>query len=129
MKPNQPGLFSNENGTPVAKRFDVEAVRQSLAPYNGTATSKAAARSIEPVMGMQQRQVLAAIKSATFGLTREEVADLTGLSDSAVRPRVVELMRARYIVERGERPTKSGRAGKVLWAADRVADEGKGVNQ
>ena len=86
------------------------------APHNGTETSKAAAKSIVPVMNMQQRQIFEAIQSATFGLTREEVAKKTGLRDNSIRPRIVELIGLGLIEERGERAGESLRFAKVLWA-------------
>lgn len=85
-------------------------------PHNGTPTSIAAAKSIVPVMNLQQRQIFEAIRGATFGMTREEVAKKTGLRDSSVRPRCVELLGLGLIREDGERAGESLRFAKVLWA-------------
>lgn len=85
------------------------------APYvPGSSTSERAAEAIEPFMTAQRWKVLTTFRQ--FGLlTDEDVAGITGLSASSVRPRRGELVELGYVIDSGEeRKTKSGRAA-VLW--------------
>lgn len=84
--------------------------------HNHTATSIAAAASIQRTAATDRQRVLDAIASAGIhGMTREQVEVHTGLTGNSVRPRVAELLAAGTIEEAGEiRRTSTGRAARVL---------------
>ena len=84
-----------------------------------SATSKDAARLIEPTRGTLRERVLEVIRGNAVlgGLTDEEGMEITGLPPSTYRPRRVELVEANLIVDSGRtRRTKSGRQA-VVWVA------------
>jgi predicted ArsR family transcriptional regulator len=85
-------------------------------PHNGTSTSIAAAESKTGSAHTDRLTIYQAIKAAGIdGLTRDEIAERTGLNPNSVRPRVVELIKLGAIEEAGEqRHTATGRAAKVL---------------
>lgn len=83
-------------------------------PHNGSATSRAAAKRHRASAAIQRSIVLAAVIRSPDGLTREQVSDVTKIDGNSVRPRVVELVKARLLKELGERPTRSGHAAAVL---------------
>jgi len=82
---------------------------------NGSATSAAAADSLEPATlnAMQQRvyEFICCTPS-----TDEEIADELAMNPSTVRPRRGELARRGLIVEAGTRRTASGRMA-TIWKA------------
>lgn len=86
--------------------------------HNGTVTSRAAARSMEPIADGCRAQVLAALKKAgPNGLTREEISLDLGMPIQNVTGRVRELI----ILNRAREPlnvrkTSTGRAAKVVVA-------------
>lgn len=91
-------------------------------PYQRhSATSKQAARAIEPKVGTLRRQVLEYIKSAgKTGASDEEIQIGLNMNPSTQRPRRIELARAgliRYLVE--TRKTTSGR-NAVVWIAEKI---------
>jgi len=88
-------------------------------PHNRTATSRAAAEGARPYAGRQAQQVLAAVRNEPGGLTREEIAERTGIRLAAVCARVNALVRAGLAVENGTRTTSGGRQAKVVLAAAR----------
>lgn len=85
------------------------------APHNGTPTSKAAAKSIEPFLTQQAARVLRSIQSHP-GCTREAVALSTGMLLSAVCGRVHQLVKDGHVVERGTAKTSTGRSAACLYA-------------
>ena len=91
----------------------------SSAPYQRhSATSKAAAKAIEPVAGTQRGRMLAQIKEfGFFGMTDQDFARICFLPGDSVRPRRGELLKAGLIVDSGiTRKTVSGRQATV-WVA------------
>lgn len=86
--------------------------------------SRAGADSMsQDVLTGQAGRVIAAVvasmssKDRAPGLTREEIADITGLRDTSVCGRVSELMKAGNLQEPGiYRTGSAGRAQGVLWA-------------
>lgn len=88
--------------------------------HNGTATSIAAAASVQSAAATMRETVLQAIRAASFaGLTREEIERQTGLAGNSVRPRVSELLAAGAITPSGEiRRTASNRPAEVLVAVE-----------
>jgi|SRR5579859_6145130 len=92
---------------------------QPAAPYQKkSATSRAAAKSVEQHVTAMQLQILDTLKAEPAGLTREEIADRAGLKIQSVCPRVLELW-AKGLVKstHGRRQTKSGRMAEVWVAA------------
>lgn len=83
----------------------------------GSATSEAAAQSIEPSRGRIQMLVYTALKFASNGLTAEELETVTGLSGNTIRPRLVELREENRIADSGTtRKTRANRDA-VVWIA------------
>lgn len=97
MTTNQPGLF-----------------RTDARP-----TSKAAAFSVAGITGASRRTVYEFIRDqGDAGATDEQVINGTGLPASNARPRRVELVRDRVVIDSGRtRVTASGRAATV-WIVD-----------
>lgn len=86
--------------------------------HNGSPTSIAAALDNAGRAGTQRRRVMAHIlEQGTRGATREEIALALGLSDNAVRPRIVELMERGLLRSYGTRKTRLGCQAEVLFAA------------
>ncbi len=79
-------------------------------------TSKAAAKSQKPSHLHRNRLlVFNALKLWIGGLTDEEIQAATGLGGSTERPRRIELVKERLVVDSGRvRATKSGR-NAVVW--------------
>ena len=96
----------------------------STAPYaRHSATSKAAAKAVEPRMGTQKATVLIIIRRCSqpshgggVGLTDEQICMFTELSGDTVRPRRGALADAGLIKKQGTRKTTSGRDADV-WVA------------
>ena len=91
----------------------------SSAPYQRhSATSKAAAKAIEPVAGTQRGRMLAQIKEfGFFGMTDQDFSRICFLPGDSVRPRRGELLKAGLIVNSGRtRKTPKGRDA-VVWVA------------
>ncbi len=87
------------------------------APSVDTPASIEAAEKIGPRRETQRRVILLALSVRPFGLTRTEMYDVLrpdptrdgGMTESSVRPRVVELRDLGHVVEAGYRPSGSGR--------------------
>ena len=88
------------------------------APYaRNSATSKAAAKAVEPRIGTQKYEVLQYLKQCgKTGATDEELALALCLSGDTVRPRRGSLADAWLIYKHGTRKTTSGREADV-WVA------------
>ena len=88
------------------------------APYaRRSATSKAAAKAVEPRIGTQIAKVLGYIKlCAEAGATDDEIERGTHMGGSTVRPRRGELAMRGLIQKSGTRKTLSGRDADV-WVA------------
>jgi hypothetical protein len=87
---------SAPNGRGVA-RVSPDASGPGLARSDGRATAKAAALQALPASGRKRRQVLDAVAQVArdpqlVGLTDLQIAQATGLRDTSVRPRRVELV-------------------------------------
>ena len=88
-------------------------------------TSRAAAAAVLPKVGTQRRNVYDAIArycdksnpiGDTWGLTDEQISDVTGLSGNSVRPRRLELLEAGLIEENGTRPgLRSAKSRHTVW--------------
>ena len=87
-------------------------------PYvKGSATSKAAAQSMQPHAGSIRSRILAEIKkSGAHGLTCDEVEVLMDLKHQTASARVRELREKGKISTTSKRPTRSGRQAQV-WVA------------
>lgn len=91
-------------------------------------TSKAAAAdSVEPSAEKWLGRVLKCIReSGRRGVTDEEQQDLLDLNPNTQRPRRVDLVRGRFVVDSGEkRLTRSGRHA-VVWVAVEYAPKSVG---
>jgi hypothetical protein len=97
-------------------------VKESLtvAPHNGTATSKAAAKAIEPHINSQQQAMLHWYRTyGSNGVTDQEMVDSSGFSGDSVRPRRGELVSMGLVVDSGRtRATKTGRQATVFVAKE-----------
>jgi DNA-directed RNA polymerase specialized sigma24 family protein len=72
--------------------------------HNHTPTSIAAANRIRACAENMRETVLHAVEQAgKNGLTRDEVANVTGLKANTVRPRVCELIARAKLTEQGKR--------------------------
>lgn len=87
--------------------------------HNKTQTSIEAAIAKEPTAATDRERVLGVIRRAgDRGLTREEIAQKSGLSENSVRPRCCELLKSGHI-KKSDRfaYTKSGQKASVLVVA------------
>jgi hypothetical protein len=96
--------------------------RPRVGPFQRhSATSRAAALANYPRSGSQRHRILEFLEAqGDHGATRQELAQILGLSDDSVRPRVVELVEGGWV--RGTdrtRPTPMGEQAEVLVAVDR----------
>ena len=91
----------------------------AAAPYQRrSATSRAAALSVEPKTGTQRAIVLAFLRGCgSSGATDEQMQAQIPLSANTQRPRRVELVQARLVVDSGL--TRVATSGKdvVVWVA------------
>lgn len=97
------------------------------APVRGKKeTSRAAAKAAEPKAGTIRRKVLDHIRAyAGTGRTRDEIEAGLGVGGSTVRPRVLELVQAGFVVEtRFTRKTRAGLDSFVLMAAEYAPPSG-----
>lgn len=86
-----------------------------MAPHNGTLTSKAAARDIQPHAGTLRARILEHIRSRGIdGATDLEIERDTGIKGSTVRPRRGELRDAGLIHK-----TDRVRGRAAVWVAGR----------
>jgi predicted ArsR family transcriptional regulator len=100
-----PWLFSEDRPLPAAPSQPV------------SATSRAAAAAAEPRVESQAARVLRALREAANGLTREQVAEQTGISLQAVCARCGQLLEAGLIRSTGmTRQGRYGRSAEVLMA-------------
>ena len=87
-------------------------------------TSQEAAESIAPKVGKLQKEILAVVRTAKDGLTRDEIEVITGLPHTTSSARVRELfikglLETRIDPETGKsycRPTRSGKKAEVCFA-------------
>lgn len=86
--------------------------------HKGGDTSKAAADAIAPHLNRLQGVALAAIRAAgDRGLTKEELAETTGLPEKSIGPRAPELARKGLVKDSGQRRLNdTGKPAKV-WVA------------
>lgn len=104
---DQPSLFDQ----PIAQ------APAAVVPHNGTDTSRAAAKSIEPHLGNLQARVLNYLKQCGAGATDEQMQIALDMNASTQRPRRIELARKGLIRKSEEkRKTTSGRLAQV-WRA------------
>jgi hypothetical protein len=91
-----------------------------FAPHNGTATSKAAAKAIEPHINEQHKAMLFWYRTyGSPGLTDAEMIEATGFSGDSVRPRRGELVAMNLVADSGRtRATKTGRQATVYVAKE-----------
>lgn len=88
--------------------------RRTDPPHNNRETSILAAEAIRPHVGRQQQAILDYLRGCD-GDTRDGIEAATGIHGNAVRPRCLELLKLRLIVETNEtRLTRSGRKAYVL---------------
>lgn len=87
------------------------------APYQRhSATSKAAATSIEPKAGTKRAKVLEYIRSCSAqGATDEEMQQCIPMSPNTQRPRRVELLKAKLIKDSGITRKTMGGDEAVVW--------------
>ena len=89
-----------------------------------SSTSEAAAEAIKPKVNALQAQILGVVRNAPYGLTRDEIEEVTGLPHTTSSARVRELflkglLETRIDPETGisdRRPTRSGRQAEVCFA-------------
>lgn len=83
--------------------------------HNGTATSIEAAIHARQFKGQQHRRIMDHLRTCVDGATREEIAIATGVSIQSCCARMVELIRAGFIVETDrKRKTSTGRNAVVI---------------
>jgi Fic family protein len=90
-------------------------------PHNRTETSREAAQEIKTKIGRYQQMVLDHLRMAENGLTRDELALLSGLATATICGRCNELLNLGLIEPRYEgfekvkRKTRSGKNAEVLF--------------
>ena len=89
------------------------------APYQSrSATSRAAALSVEPKTGTQRAVVLAFLRGrGPVGATGEQMQALRPLTANTQRPRRVELVQARLVMNSGSTSTTDSGKDAVVWIA------------
>ena len=91
----------------------------SPAPFQRrSATSRAAALSVEPKTGTQRAIVLAFLRGCgSSGATDEQMQAQIPLSANTQRPRRVELVNARLVTDSGRTNTTQSGKDAVVWLA------------
>ena len=90
-------------------------------PHNRTETSIQAAKYIKPKVGRLQQVVLDCLKDVDFGLTRDELSIVSGLSTATICGRCNELLKIGLITpgfngsKKIKRKTRLGRNAEVLF--------------
>lgn len=116
LRPRQPDAPLFASPALNASLAEAQAFRDGLPPHNGTATSRAAAASMDAgTLAQQERYIVARVRVSRGGLTRQEIADCEEMRLSSVCARVNELIRRGVLMERGERRGESGRMQAVVW--------------
>jgi hypothetical protein len=94
------------------------------APYHPhSAESKEAADAILPVAGTHRRKVYDFISArGNWGATDEEIQLGLAMNPSTQRPRRVELVKAKLIIQCGQRKTTS-RRNAAVWQATKDAND------
>lgn len=89
------------------------------APYQRhSATSKAAALSAEPTAGTKRAIALAFLRGrGAHGATDEEMQELIPLTANTQRPRRVELVKGKFVVDSGRTRKTRGGDDAVVWVA------------
>jgi hypothetical protein len=90
-----------------------------------SSTSEAAAEAIKPKVNALQAQILGVVRNAPYGLTRDEIEQITGLPHTTSSARVRELflkglLETRINPETGisyRRPTRSGKMAEICFVA------------
>jgi hypothetical protein len=91
-----------------------------------SSTSAAAAEAIAPKVNALQRQILEVVRSAPYGLTRDEIEIMTGLPHTTSSARVRELFLKGLLETRVDRttgisyrrPTRSGKMAEICFIAE-----------
>ena len=104
---DQPDMFGRDTLRRIPYR--------GYAPFVDSATSQAAADSIEPTRGTLQHDIHGYIrKMKRYGTTADQIEDKLGISLNTVRPRLRELEEMGLIAKTERtRPTRSGRQAKL----------------
>lgn len=89
------------------------------APYQRhSATSKAAALNAEPTAGTKRAIALAFLRGrGAQGATDEEMQELIPLTPNTQRPRRVELVKGKFVVDSGRTRKTRGGDEAVVWVA------------
>ena len=82
-----------------------------------SATSQAAAAAIAPDAETLRQLVRRAIENAPDGLTDEEGIAVTGIAANTYRPRRVECVRLKWIMESGKTRKTVANRQAVVWVA------------
>lgn len=86
--------------------------------HSGKDTSRAAGVAARGKAERDRARIVQALRDHR-ALTRDELEEVTGISGNAVRPRCVELIEAKVVVELElKAPTRSGRLAHLLTLAD-----------
>lgn len=104
--------------------------RQLELPYQEhSATSRDAATAAAPAAPLDRLRVLELLRThAPDGLTDEQIARVLKLNPSTARPRRIELVRARLVVDSGRTRLTRARVRAVIWVAVQ-AEQTKGKAQ
>ena len=96
------------------KPFELRPPHQTLPYVKDSATSKIAAKSMEVEASQLREAVFGFIAGfGKHGATCDEVEVMMGRSHQSVSARITELKKARRIVQRGRRKTRSGRPADI----------------
>lgn len=96
---------------------------EAPAPFQRhSATSKAAALSAEPTAGTKRAIALAFLRGrGLVGATDEEMQELIPLTPNTQRPRRVELVKGKFVVDSGRTRKTRGGDDAVVWLAAEFA--------
>lgn len=106
----------------IAKPEDVDVTNGQLGPFmRQSSTSREAAIGSYPRQGTNRQRVLEAIKArGEHGMTRNEIAERFGWSDSQTHPRAWELVNGGFVVAQGTRPSRLRHDAEVLVATPKA---------
>ena len=111
-----------ESVTPLS---DLDA--KKLGPFaRDSETSRKAALANYPRQGTQRHRIIEALRHpdphGRHGLTREQIAQRTGITPDAVRPRVVELIEGGWLWAHETRKTRLGQDAEILLLTRRAVE-------
>jgi len=117
--------FAVVSGDSIGTQASLDDLEDQIGPFAADSeTSRQAAIDTYERMGKHHRQILYAVSLQNYGLTREEMEQVSGLAGNTIRPRVKELIGGGMLVETEKtRATKCGSRAAVIEATTHGREE------